>query len=132
MKKSFFKIASIAFLFLLLVACDKDFNSIDSDVIADGDFALEVREVQNINAFTQKTEAVQTNNLPLNALGVFNNPKFGVTILVFYEYPHCVPISGSCTCIPGIFPADVEGNVASGNRGSGNLYVVRLCRYNSH
>lgn len=79
MKKSFFKIASIAFLFLLLVACDKDFNSIDSDVIADGDFALEVREVQNINAFTQKTEAVQTNNLPLNALGVFNNPKFGVT-----------------------------------------------------
>ncbi|MCL9769645.1 DUF4270 domain-containing protein [Flavobacterium sp. HXWNR69] len=79
MKKSFLKIASLAFLFVLLISCDKDFNSIDSDVIGDDNIDLSVREVQNLVAFTQKTEAVQSNNLPINALGIYHNPKFGLT-----------------------------------------------------
>ena len=79
MKKSFLKISSLLFLFVLLISCDKDFNSLDSDVIGDDHFDLEKYEVENLIAYSKATGAVQTNNLPLNALGIYNNPGFGVT-----------------------------------------------------
>ena len=79
MKKSFFKISSIFFLFVLLVSCDKDFNSLDSDVIGDDHFDLELYDEASVIAYSKATGPVQTNNLPLNALGIYNNPKFGVT-----------------------------------------------------
>lgn len=79
MKKSFLKISSLLFLFVLLISCDKDFNSLDSEVIGDDHFDLEKYEVENLIAYSKATGAVQTNNLPLNALGIYNNPGFGVT-----------------------------------------------------
>ena len=79
MKKSFLKIASLFVLFVLIVSCDKDFNSLDSDVIGDQHFNLEKYPVESLIAYTKETGAVQTNNLPLNALGIYNNPKFGLT-----------------------------------------------------
>ena len=79
MKKSFLKLTSIFFLFVLIVSCDKDFNSLDSDVIGDDHFDLELYDEASVIAYSKATGAVQTNNLPLNALGIYNNPKFGVT-----------------------------------------------------
>lgn len=78
MKNNFLKISSLLFLFLIFISCDKDFNSLDSDVIGDNHFDLEKEEVSVI-AYTEATGPVQTNNLPLNALGIYNNPKFGQT-----------------------------------------------------
>ncbi|MCK6607063.1 MAG: DUF4270 domain-containing protein [Flavobacterium sp.] len=78
MKKSFFKISSLLFLFIVLISCDKDFNSLDSDVIGNDHFDL-VNEEVSLVAYSIETGAVQTNNLPLNALGIYNNPKFGLT-----------------------------------------------------
>ena len=78
MKKSFLKLFSLFFLFVLFVSCDKDFNSLDSEVIGNDHFDLEKEEVSVI-AYSKATGPVQTNNLPLNALGIYNNPKFGVT-----------------------------------------------------
>ena len=77
MKKSIFKISSLL-LFVLFISCDKDFNSLDSDVIGEDHFKLEDEEVSLV-AYSKATGPVQTNNLPLNALGVYNNAKFGVT-----------------------------------------------------
>ncbi|MEY3818746.1 MAG: hypothetical protein RLZZ425_201 [Bacteroidota bacterium] len=77
MKKSIFKISSLL-LFVLFISCDKDFNSLDSDVIGEDHFKLEHEEVSLV-AYSKATGPVQTNNLPLNALGVYNNAKFGVT-----------------------------------------------------
>jgi hypothetical protein len=77
MKKSIFKI-SYLLLFVLFISCDKDFNSLDSDVIGEDHFKLEDEEVSLV-AYSKATGPVQTNNLPLNALGVYNNTKFGVT-----------------------------------------------------
>ena len=77
MKKSIFKISSLL-LFVLFISCDKDFNSLDSDVIGEDHFKLEHEEVSLV-AYSKATGPVQTNNLPLNALGVYNNTKFGVT-----------------------------------------------------
>ncbi|MQP51347.1 MULTISPECIES: DUF4270 domain-containing protein [unclassified Flavobacterium] len=79
MKKSFLKISSLLFLFVLIISCDKDFNSLDSDVIGDNHFDLEKYEVENLIAYTKDTGPVQANNLPLNALGIYDNPKFGLT-----------------------------------------------------
>jgi hypothetical protein len=78
MKKSIFKISSLL-LFVLFISCDKDFNSLDSDVIGENHFDLEKYEVENLVAYSKATGPVQANNLPLNALGVYNNTKFGVT-----------------------------------------------------
>lgn len=77
MKKSIFKISSLL-LFVLFISCDKDFNSLDSDVIGEDHFKLEHEEVSLV-AYSKATGPVQANNLPLNALGVYNNTKFGVT-----------------------------------------------------
>lgn len=79
MKNNFLKIATLLFLFLSLLSCDKDFNTLESDVIGDNHFDLEKYEAENLIAYTKATGPVQANNLPLNALGIYNNPKFGVT-----------------------------------------------------
>ena len=79
MKKSFLKIFSVITVAVTIISCDKDFNTVGSDVIGDDHFDLENWEVQNLIAYTGKTGAVQSNNLPLNALGIYNNPKFGLT-----------------------------------------------------
>jgi hypothetical protein len=78
MKKSIFKISSLL-LFVLFISCDKDFNSLDSDVIGENHFDIEQYEVENLVAYSKATGPVQANNLPLNALGIYNNTKFGVT-----------------------------------------------------
>ena len=78
MKKSFLKISSLLFLFVLLISCDKDFNSLDSDVIGDDHFDL-VYDEASLVAYSKETGVVQTNNLPLNALGVYKNDFFGTT-----------------------------------------------------
>ena len=79
MKNNLLKIATLLFLFLSLLSCDKDFNTLESDVIGDNHFDLEKYEAENLIAYTKATGPVQANNLPLNALGIYNNPKFGVT-----------------------------------------------------
>lgn len=79
MKKSFLKISSLLFLFIVLISCDKDFNSLDSDVIGDDHFDLVKYDVQNLISYSKATGVVQTNNLPLNALGIYKNDFFGTT-----------------------------------------------------
>ena len=79
MKNSLVKgIAFVVGLFML-VSCDKDFNSMGSDLIDDNHFALEKYEVESLKAYSKATEAVQSNNLPINALGIYKDPYFGTT-----------------------------------------------------
>jgi Domain of unknown function (DUF4270) len=62
-------------LFLLVISfasCDKDFNTIGSDVIGNENFNLTKFEPK-IVAYNQKVPAVETNNLPLNQLGIISN-----------------------------------------------------------
>lgn len=79
-KKTFLKSAlGILTLMVLMVSCDKDFNSIGSSLIGDPHFGYELYSDASVNAFNMATGAVQTNNLPLNSLGIYNNPVFGKT-----------------------------------------------------
>lgn len=79
-KKSILKsIISIFLLTLFFVSCDKDFNTIGSNIIDDNHFGFELDTLSSTVAFVQPTGVVQTNNLTINELGVYNNPVFGKT-----------------------------------------------------
>jgi hypothetical protein len=79
MKYSIAKAVVIVLSFLSFVSCDKDFNSMGSDLIDDNHFTLEKYDVENLKAYSKATEAVQSNNLPINALGIYKDPYFGTT-----------------------------------------------------
>ena len=77
MKYSIVKAVVIVLSFLSFVSCDKDFNSLGSDLIDGNHFVLERYPVQNLTAYSKATGPVQTNNLPINALGIYKDPYFG-------------------------------------------------------
>ena len=63
---------------MVFISCDQDFNTIGSDLVGDEHFDFNSHEAQ-LKAYSVKTNEVQTNNLPINPLGIYNNPYFGVT-----------------------------------------------------
>lgn len=79
MKNSIVKAVVVVLSFLSFVSCDKDFNSLGSDLIDGNHFDLERYEVENLTAYSKATGPVQSNNLPINALGIYKDPYFGTT-----------------------------------------------------
>lgn len=75
---SFFKIIIIAISVVFLSSCDKDFNSIGGDLIGNEHFGLESKNF-DVLSYNQKIGPVQSNNLPVNALGVYEDAVFGTT-----------------------------------------------------
>ncbi len=70
--------ALVAVFFLVfLSSCDKDFNTIGGDIIGDDHFDLLSYRDANVTAFNQRVGVIQSNNLDINPLGVYNNPVFG-------------------------------------------------------
>jgi hypothetical protein len=82
MRKIFGKIVVLSTI-LLLLSCDKDFNTIGSEIIGDGEFEFEKYAVQNLKAYSKATGPVQSNNLPINSLGIYQDPFFGTNISNF-------------------------------------------------
>ena len=76
MKKSLFLVFAI---FALVVSCDKDYNTVGSDLVNGGNYDFQKYLVEDLKAYSKNTGPVQSNNLPVNALGVYNDPFFGVT-----------------------------------------------------
>jgi hypothetical protein len=76
-KKSFL----VTLIALVILACDKDFASVDSDII-NQDTATNFNATSqkyDVISFTDALGPVQTNALPINMLGVFNDPTYGQT-----------------------------------------------------
>lgn len=82
MKKLFFKTLLGIAVISLLFSCDKDFNEIGSDFVGDDHFNL-LSKTFPVITFDQNTHAVQSNNLPINSLGILNHPVFGKTTASF-------------------------------------------------
>lgn len=82
--KKIFKALKFPIVLLLVllsfIACDKDFNIIESEVLgADNtNFSTGVDTINAI-AYNKRVDAVQINNLPSYLLGVFNDPEYGKT-----------------------------------------------------
>lgn len=77
-------VLSLTKRFLLLSAvvffasCDKEFNTIGSDIVGENYFEFE-KENFEVKAANFLTGPVQTNNLPLNSLGTYTDPAMGTT-----------------------------------------------------
>jgi len=69
------------FLFLFL-ACDRDFSPIGSEIVGDENLKIQSLNV-DVVSYNKVTNAVQTNGLPLNSLGVIENPVFGKSVISF-------------------------------------------------
>src|SRR5690606_27349765 len=70
----------ILFVIVSFVACDKDFSSLESDVLGDENNNFNTgRFMSSMVAYNKKLDSLQINNLPSNLLGVFNDTVFGRT-----------------------------------------------------
>lgn len=79
---SFIKKILLVATVVLLYSCDKDFNEIGEGLIGDDHFGLEHTEYPVI-AYNQEVTPVQSNGLPLNGLGIYDNAVFGSTTANF-------------------------------------------------
>ncbi|WP_353777350.1 DUF4270 family protein [Winogradskyella sp. 3972H.M.0a.05] len=87
MKIAFKYVVAIGFIITTFIACDKDFASLDSDIINSGNasnFNTE-RAVyrDDVIAYTKKLGPAQTNTMPINPLGFYNDPVYGSTTYSF-------------------------------------------------
>lgn len=62
----------------VFVSCDKDFNTIQSDVIAAKNFNTDYT-LAPITSYNRKLDSVKINNLGASLFGVFNDPVYGQT-----------------------------------------------------
>lgn len=74
-----FKTFFIAITLVLVASCDKDFNELGTDLVNDDHYNFDIDSTKSIVAYNQKVGPVETSNLPVNALGYYNNPVFGKT-----------------------------------------------------
>lgn len=75
----FFKTTVAVITLASVVSCDKDFNTIGSDVVADEHFGFNQFLGTSVVACNNSFGAIQTNNLPVNAIGIYTNSVFGKT-----------------------------------------------------
>ncbi|WP_346881892.1 DUF4270 family protein [uncultured Algibacter sp.] len=63
------------------IACDKDFNVIESDVLGvdNTNFSTNIDSIFPISAYNKRLDSLEINNLPAGILGVFNDPAYGLT-----------------------------------------------------
>ena len=78
MMKTYFKTLFL-FLAFIFISCDKEFNTVGSDLVGDKHFVHGTDLNTIIKAYSVPTGEVQTNNLSINPLGIYDNPVFGRT-----------------------------------------------------
>lgn len=62
---------------LAFISCDEDYNTIGGDLIG-GQFDSLPKYQPGVIAYSKKLGPVQTNNLPVNLLGVYKDPVYGL------------------------------------------------------
>ncbi|SDS26765.1 DUF4270 domain-containing protein [Gramella sp. MAR_2010_147] len=70
-----FRITAVMAVVFAFVACDEDFTEIGGEIITNPS-NVELREVE-VNAYSQKINSIQTNNLNNYFLGSINHPVYG-------------------------------------------------------
>ena len=71
------KIAAMLFLFISIISCQEDFNTIGVDIIGDDHLLTELDDTKTVIAYSRKLAPVQTNIIPVSQLGVFNDNTYG-------------------------------------------------------
>lgn len=81
-KNPFFKIIPFLLFAVFFNSCDKEFSVVGEEIIGNNSFGI-IKDEFPVIAYNQKIDPVQSNNLNVNALGVYNNPSFGTTKATF-------------------------------------------------
>ena len=80
MNTTFLKKLTVVLVALFFASCDKDYNSIGSDIVGSENFLFEKYTGDlTVKVYNQKVGPVQTNNLAINQLGIYKDPVYGVT-----------------------------------------------------
>jgi len=79
---SFFKQVLLVVSVLLFVSCDKEYNSIGEGLIGQNHFVLKDTTLAVV-AYNQKITPIESQNLPVNPLGIYDDPAFGKTTANF-------------------------------------------------
>jgi len=79
---SFFKPFLLLVSIVLFVSCDKDYTEIGDALIGENNFDL-AKYTSNVVAYNEKITPIQSENLAVNALGIYDNPAFGKTTASF-------------------------------------------------
>jgi len=82
MNTNILRIFAVVFATVFFVSCDKDYNTLGSDVLGGENIDIE-GTTYGVKVYNKDMGPVQTNNLPINQLGVLNNPVFGTTTANF-------------------------------------------------
>jgi len=83
--KSLFKSLLFTAGIFLFVSCDKEYSAVGDALIGDNNFEL-VKYPSNVVAHNEKItsiDPIESNNLDVNALGIYDNPAFGKTTANF-------------------------------------------------
>jgi len=102
---SFFKTLLFLVTILLFVSCDKDYNEIGEALIGENHFDLS-KYTSSVVAYSEKTTPIQSNNLPVNALGIYDNAAFGKTTANFatqITLSSLAPIIGANPVIENVY-----------------------------
>ncbi|MGQ7946075.1 DUF4270 domain-containing protein [Flavobacterium sp. WC2509] len=78
LRNSFFKTILLLFFIVLFNSCDKEFSVVGEDIIVNNSFGI-VKGEFPVVAYNEKIEPIQSNNLEINPLGIYDNPSFGTT-----------------------------------------------------
>ena len=79
---SFFKRILFVVSVLFLYSCDKEYNAIGADLLGENHFDF-LQYTSDVVAYNQKIGPIDATNLPINALGIYNDPAFGKTTAHF-------------------------------------------------
>lgn len=63
---------------LLFVSCDKEYSAVGDALIGENHFEM-AKYTSSVIAHNEKITPIESNNLPINALGIYDNPAFGKT-----------------------------------------------------
>ncbi len=81
-RNTFLRFSVVLAVVFQLASCDKDFNEIGTDIIGDDHFDFETA-LFPVEAESFQTGPVQSNNLAINPLGIYDDPNFGKTTASF-------------------------------------------------
>lgn len=70
-------VTTIILAMLFLTACDQEFNEMGSGIVDDNHFSFLPDNSSSVRAYSLAVDTLQSNNLPINSLGIYNNPVFG-------------------------------------------------------
>lgn len=73
------KLLVVLSAFVLMASCEEEIGTIGSEVIGDQDVNATLDITRTIRSYSKKLQAVQTNGLQLNQLGIYNDPMYGMS-----------------------------------------------------